>query len=107
MKLVVKREAFVFEDLRIWFAMAVQHHADAPGTREHFRILDGHLIRDVVAIEWREALHQMQLLAVKVSGAVEPRLVVEVDDVDDERVAFPAGAPGAPPPVTWRCGAGG
>src|SRR5262245_12453974 len=104
MKLVVEGEAFVFEDLSVWFAVAIQHHAHAPRPREHARILDGHFICDVVAIEWREALDQVQLLAVKISGAVEPRLVVEVDDVDDERVAFPSPARVAHPPVdvAWR-----
>src|SRR5215813_2480406 len=104
MKLVVKPEAFVFQDLKVWFAMAVQHHAHAPRSGEYLRVLDRHLIRDVVAIERGEALNQMQLLAVKVSGTVEPCFVVEVDVVDDERVAFPAAARVAHPPVdvAWR-----
>src|SRR5262245_63095662 len=72
MKLVIKPEALVFQDLKVRFAMTVQHHAHAPRSREYLRVLNRHLIRDVVAIEWGETLDQMQLLAVKVSGTVEP-----------------------------------
>src|SRR6185369_4972349 len=99
MKLVVEPEAFVFQNLKVWFAMAVEHHAHAPRSGEHLRVLDCHLIRDVVAIERGETFDQMQLLAVKVAGTVEPGFVVEVNVVDNERVALPPATRVAHPPI--------
>ena len=37
----------------------------------------------------RVALDDLQLVAVMIAGAIEPRLIVEAGDGDDERVAFP------------------
>src|SRR5207253_11514857 len=90
MKCVVKREAFVFEQLKVRFPVAVEDHGHLPRPHEHLRILDRHVVRNVIAIERREPLDHVQLVAVEVAGAIEPRIFVEIDVVDDERVAFPS-----------------
>src|SRR5438093_1479542 len=56
---------------------------------ERLGIVHDHFVRDVPEVRAREALNEVQLIAVRVADRVEPRLVVEVDLVDDERVAFP------------------
>ena len=57
-----------------------------------FGILDRGLVLDVIAVGRRVALDDVQRVAVEVAGAIEPGLIVEVDHVDDQRVAFPAAA---------------
>ena len=61
MELVVERVALVFEQLKVRFPVTVENHAHAPRPREHLRILDRHLIRDVIGVERREAFDQVQL----------------------------------------------
>src|SRR2546427_12375067 len=78
--------------------MPVKDHADFPRPREHLRILDGHLIINVVCADRRKALDQMHLLSMKVSRLVEPCVRIEMDDIDDERVALPPAAGVAHPP---------
>src|SRR5437764_1230339 len=56
---------------------------------ERLGIVHDHFVRDVPEVRARETLNEVQLIAVRVADRVEPRLVVEVDRVDDERVAFP------------------
>src|SRR5262245_6013447 len=60
-----------------------------PRLRERLRILDAYFPVDVAEIGPREALHEMELIAVRVADGVETRPAVEVDGVDDQRVAFP------------------
>ena len=83
---------FHSEQLRVLLFVAVQNHAHPPRPCEHRRVLDRHLIVDVIGVERREAFDQVQLIAVEVAGAIEPRLVAEIDVVHNQRIAFPAGA---------------
>src|ERR1041384_114842 len=92
MKRVVESEAIVFEQLKIRLAMTVENHAHSPRPGKHLRVLDGHFVGDVIAIEGGEPLDQVQCIAVEVAGAIEPGILVEIDDVDHQRVAFPAAA---------------
>src|SRR5687767_15993597 len=62
------------------------------GPREHLRVLDRRLVAQRVAVDQRVTLHHLQRLAMEVAGHVEPRAVVVVGHLDDQRVAFP------PPP---------
>ena len=62
------------------------------GRLNTFGILERRLVLDGVGIEKLPALDHVQLRAVEIAGAIEPGLVVEVRDVDDQRVAFPVAA---------------
>ena len=59
------------------------------GLRERLRIVDDHFIGEVAEVGPREPLRQVQLIAVRMTDRVEARPAVEVDGVDDQRVAFP------------------
>ena len=48
------------------------------GRRKDLRVLDRDLVIEVIAIEQREALDEMHLLAVEVPRAIEPRVCVEI-----------------------------
>ncbi len=52
----------------------------------------------------RVALDQVQRIAVEIARAIEPGLLVEIDDVDDEGVAFPVATRIAHPPVDMTLG---
>src|SRR5436190_2931656 len=58
--------------------------------RVHHRIVDRDFDVHVTEVSPNETLGQAHLLAVRVPGAVEPRLVVEARCLDDERVADPS-----------------
>src|SRR5438132_649583 len=81
--------AVVLDDLEIRLQTAVDRHADLPGTREHRRVLDGRFVVEMIGVDGRVALDDMKLVAVVVAGIVQPRLIVEVLDVDDQRITFP------------------
>src|SRR5438034_5605657 len=85
-----KLHAAVFEKLRVGFQATVERHRDFPWARKDFRILDRHLVMYGVTRNRREAFNQMQGVAVKVAGPVEPVLAVETGHVDDQCIAFPA-----------------
>ncbi len=73
----------MLEKLRIRFLPTIEDHPHRPRSREHLRILHRHLIVDVVGTDERVAFDQVQGLAVEIPGPVEPRLIVEMHDVDD------------------------
>ena len=89
MELVFKRVTFVLEQLHVLVFVAIKDHAHAPRSAEHLRVLYGYIVGDVVGVDQRETFDQVQLLAVKIAGAIEPCLVVEMGRVDDERIALP------------------
>src|SRR5205085_9324480 len=59
-----------------------------PRFGENDRVLHGHLVVQAVAVT-ADALHHVRLVAVEGAVVGEPRRVVQVRDIDDERVAFP------------------
>src|SRR4249920_677048 len=87
-----KRKAFVLEQLSVLLFMSIEEHAHLPGPREPLRILDRGFVPDVIRSRRGVALDDMQRIAVKITGSIEPGLIVEVGDVDDERVAVPSAA---------------
>ena len=70
-------ETLVVQDLHVLFETTIEREAHRPPPREHLRILHGRLIENVVGADGRVPLNQMQLLAVKIPGPVEPGLVVQ------------------------------
>src|SRR5258705_13488464 len=83
-----ERETFIFKQPEILFLVPVQDHAHLPRAREHLRILDCRLVGDVIRVERRVPFDDGQRAAVKISGAIEPRLVVEVGAIPGQAVAF-------------------
>src|SRR5262249_56603064 len=82
-------DAFVFEELSVLFLTAVEGHGDFPGACKDLGILDRCLVGQVIRTVPRIALDYMECVAVEVSGTIEPRLIVEPRDIDDERVTVP------------------
>src|SRR5437870_1060030 len=82
-------DAFELQQLSVPFHIAIEGHADFPGTREHFRILDRRFVQEVIRSDRRVALYDFQGVAAEVSGAVEPGLVALIGDFHNERVSFP------------------
>src|SRR5262245_20610635 len=74
--------------------LAVGLPRNIPGDRERPRIRTriGHrgLVVQRVLVRPREPLYHVQLVGVRMAEVVEPRILVEADDVDDKRVALPA-----------------
>ena len=89
----------VFQDLHPRLLSTIEQHADLPRPREDLWILDRRFVLDVVGPGRRVPFNHMKKLAVEITGAVEPRHVREMDDVDYERVAVPAAARVAHPPL--------
>ena len=81
---------------RVAFLPAVERHADRPRAREHILVLDRCVIAHVIPAERRIAFDDVQRVAVEVPRAIEPGLIREVHDVNDERVARPS-APASRP----------
>ena len=73
----------------VLFLTTIKRHADLPRPREDLRILHRRFVDDDVGARAHVAFDDVQRLAVEVAGAIEPALVVEAGDVDDQRLAFP------------------
>src|SRR5262245_3807432 len=82
-------DAAILHELRVRLQAAIQRHGDSPRAGKGLRILDRHLIVDGVWADRREALDQVQRVAMEIPGPVEPVLAVEVRHIDDQRVPFP------------------
>ena len=63
----------------------VRHH---PWLDEHVGILDGHLVKNLVALPG-QLLNDMQIGGMKQAAASEPRRIDEVGGIDHQRVALP------------------
>src|SRR6266481_9726683 len=77
--------ALEFQESSIFFETTIDRHAHLPRSRKHFRVLDGGFIVKGVMAEWGVAFDHVQLIAMEVSGSVEPGLVVEAGYVHDQR----------------------
>ena len=75
-------------------------HFGGPRPCPGHRILDRHFVLERVRVETCEAFDQMQVLA----GALIVSLLVEVGDIDDQRITFPVTAGISPPlvDVLWQ-----
>src|ERR1051325_7956419 len=91
--------ALVFEQLRVGFAMPVEQHADGPGTSERLAVLNPSLIREEIRFSARDALDNMQRVAMEISRPVEPGLRIEIGDIHDQRLALPMPARIADPEI--------
>src|SRR5690242_10776901 len=66
-----------------------EREADGEGLRVHLGVVHRRLHVDVTEVAPTEALYHAQLLAVRVSAAVQPALVVEAGRGHDEDVTIP------------------
>src|SRR3990172_8168756 len=71
----------------------------APGFGKDFRIVEGELDLERVAVDAPEAFRQLQGVAMRSPQAVEPALLVDLDRLRDERVAV---VPSSRVPVPGR-----
>src|SRR5262249_21326073 len=85
-----KLNTLEIQKLRILFLAPVERHAHLPRTSEDLRVLDGRLIGDYIRTGALVAFHYVQFIAMEVSRAVEPGLIVQVGYVDHESIALPA-----------------
>src|SRR6266545_7299894 len=74
--------AFVIEQLEVLLEAAIEDQAQFPRSREHLGIVDRRLVTDVGGVRRREAFHDLERVAVKVSCRVEPGLVAQTHRVD-------------------------
>src|SRR5881396_3172676 len=82
----------VLPDLVVLFSIAIDGEYHLPGTREHLRVLERHRIIDSIGAGRRPAFHHVERVAVEASVRVEPGVLVEIRDVDHQRVPLPAAA---------------
>jgi hypothetical protein len=82
---VIERVAFIFEQLKILLDMAVEHEIDRPGLSKDLGIFDRDVVTDMVGIDEAVMLDEVQRVAVKIAGMVEPRLIVEIRAMWDFR----------------------
>src|SRR5262245_6202160 len=68
------------------------------GLRERARIVESEFVDERAVIDARPAFDRVQFFRVRGAAAVEPKLLVVANGVNDERVAFPP-ADGVSPPA--------
>ena len=90
--LVTPSQQLSLEELVLLAADAAHGERQRPRPREHVRVFDGRFVANRVGAVEAPALDYAERFAVEAAMRVEPRQVVEVGDVDDQRVAFPAPA---------------
>src|SRR5207244_1098673 len=76
-QLLDELHAFEFHDLHILFYAAVDRHADLPGSRKNVLILDRSFIIQAIRTGRADAFHDVQFVAMKITGPIEPAHVVE------------------------------
>src|SRR5206468_386529 len=91
-----------FHNLCVLFQSAIEEHADLPRSREHVRILDGRFIEEMVRARGGVTFDNVQGVAVEISRAIEPGLVVETRGVNDQRFSFPVSVRPSHPAVSGR-----
>ena len=79
-----------FQEPRVPVHAPIERHGDFPRSCKNLRVLDGGFVHQVVRTDRGVAFDHVQRVAVVVPGPVEPCLVVEPCDIDDQRVPFPA-----------------
>src|SRR5437899_12904930 len=82
--------ALEFQGLNVRLHTSIQRHADLPGSREHLRVLDRGLVHQMVWRQGRVTLHDMQRVAMEISGLVETGFIVYSGDVNYQRVSVPS-----------------
>src|SRR4030095_10921018 len=89
-ELLGERHTLELEQLDVGLHPAIEGEPDLPRTREDLGVFNGGFVHHVVRAGRRVALDDVQHVAMKVAGAVEPGLFALAGHVDDQRVAFPA-----------------
>src|ERR1051325_8410714 len=84
-----KLHAIVFDQPGVFFNMAIERHTHLPRSRKNLRVLDRDFVVQSVGTDASITLNDVQGVTVEVARAIEPRLIVETIDVDDERVTLP------------------
>ena len=90
------------EKLHVRFHATIDRHGDPPWPRVDLGVFDRHFVPDDVGRHQLEALDQVQRIAVKIAGAVEPAAIVEIGHVDDQSVAVPPSDRVAHPRIVGR-----
>src|SRR5262249_3453684 len=93
--------ALEIQELRIFFLAPVERHADLPRAGEDDRVFNGRLKGHDIGAGARIALYHVQLVAMEISGAVKPCLIVQIGHVDYQSVTLPASHGLAHPRVGW------
>src|SRR5262249_24912469 len=91
----------ILEKLGVLLDTSIQRQADLPRACEGLGIFDRRLVQEMIRACCRVPLHDVQLVAVKISRPVEPGVLVETGYVDDKRLSFPV-TPRAPNPELTR-----
>src|SRR5437899_113852 len=86
-------------DVLVVFLAGVLHHLPVrseregsgvlPRLRKRLRVVDGHLVGDVLVVGELEAFHYVQRVTVWVTDGIQIGLVVEPRGIDNKRVSFP------------------
>src|ERR1051326_418168 len=97
-----KLDAFELQELSVRLQMTVENHAHLPRTREDLGVLDEGFIGEGIRTSRRVALDHVEGAAMKISGAVEPRLVIQSGDIDHQRLALPTAVRPAHPAIDGR-----
>src|SRR5580692_6588637 len=87
----VLEAVLVFAELLTESPLGMQRvgHVGGPGLRVGFGILEGDVVHQMVAIDAADSLDHVELIAVGMAHAIEPRLVIQIQGVRDQRVALP------------------
>src|SRR5690606_37868884 len=72
-------------EIRVELENAWRHD---PWLGQHDGVLDRNFVKDLCTLT-RETLDHLQLVGVEEAAAREPRVIVEANGLDDERVALP------------------
>src|SRR5262249_1438666 len=90
------------EKLHVRLDAPIDRHGNAPRAGEYVRILDRHLVPDDVGRPQREALDQVQRVAMKIPGTIEPGPIVEIRHIDEKYISVPSSDRMAHPGVVGR-----
>src|SRR6185503_20055715 len=99
-----QQSGVVLQQPDISLLATVEWHAHLPWSGEYCRVINGHLVVDVIGTGKSETFDQVQRVAVEIPGAIEPCLICKVHNIDNEGIARPMSARVSHPPVdrSWR-----
>src|ERR1700678_2388885 len=86
---VVSLRALLLSEFKTGFVIKVQRHHDFPGLTVGLRIFYGGFVSDRVGSAARVAFYNVQSVAMRVPGRIQPGLVVEISNIHHQRVSFP------------------
>src|SRR5262245_8008333 len=98
-KHIRERHALVLQQLRILVDQAIERHLDRPWPGICQRIVERCFIPDVVRVEKREPFSHFQLVAVMITGTIQPSVSVEPGRCNDQDIALPGSVGPAHPRI--------